>query len=120
MSGGEVTLTDLELSYSITRRKYIDHAWDYLAKIKEVCRRLDSSCEVLVFGSFVKGNMRPDSDVDVLVITRLAESPLGRGRVFRAIVEELGLESPFELHIVTRDEYEKLYKKFLDVYEVVP
>jgi hypothetical protein len=54
------------------------------------------------------------------VITRLAESPLGRGRVFRAIVEELGLESPFELHIVTRDEYEKLYKKFLDVYEVVP
>jgi hypothetical protein len=39
--------------------------------------------------------------------------------VFRAIVEELGLESPFELHIVTRDEYEKLYKKFVDVYKVI-
>jgi len=119
MPGGGVTLTDLELSRSIIRRRYIENAWDYLAKIKRACRKLDDSCEVVVFGSFVKGGMRPDSDIDVLVITRLAESPLERGRLFRAIVEEVGLESPFEVHIVTRDEYERLYKEFIGVHRVV-
>jgi len=120
MSGGEVTLTDLELSRSIIRREYVENAWDYLAKIKRACRRLDDSCEVVVFGSFVKGDVRPDSDIDVLVITRLAESPLERGKLFRAIVEEVGLDGPFEVHIVTRDEYERLYKKFIGVHKVVP
>jgi predicted nucleotidyltransferase len=114
-----ITLTDIELEHAVLREKYIKSAWTYLARIKRVCKRIDESCRVIVFGSFVRGALKPDSDIDVLLIVRQAKNPLFRGRLFRLISEEIGLENPFELHIISEDEFEKLYKKFVDVYKEV-
>jgi predicted nucleotidyltransferase len=116
---GRMTLIDLELEHSAVRRKYAENAWTFLSRMKQVCKKLDSSCRLMVFGSFIKGDMKPDSDIDVLLIARLAENPLERGRLFRAITEEIGLDNPFEIHMVTEEEFENLYKKFIDVYEEV-
>lgn len=115
----EETLVDLELKHAINRRKYIENLWTYLSKIKQVCRTFDRSCKVIIFGSFIKGSMRPDSDIDILLVTRLAREPFSRGRLFRAIVEEIGVDNPFEIHIITREEYENVYKKFINAYREV-
>jgi len=115
----EVTLVDLQLEHPARRGEYVERAWEYLARVRDACRRLDPGCRVVVFGSFVKGCMRSDSDIDVLVITELARDPLSRGRVFREVVSEVGLDNPFELHVVTEEEYREMYARFIDAYREV-
>jgi predicted nucleotidyltransferase len=118
MLGGE-TIIDLMLEHLMHRRKYIENIWDYLSRIKRICLKKDPTCRVIVFGSFIKGGFRPDSDIDVLVITRQAENPMDRGRLYRAIVDEIGLDNPFEIHIITHREFNSIYRKFIDVYKEV-
>jgi len=110
-----VTLIDIELERAAKREKYVKEAWTHLARIRDVCRKLDADCRVFVFGSFVKGGFRSDSDIDVLVVTKLALNPLSRGALFKAIASEVGHDNPFELHIVTEEEYLRVYKKLIDV-----
>ena len=111
----KVTLIDIELEHAVRRERFVRDAWKYLAKIKDVCRRLDADCKVFVFSSFIKGGFRSNSDIDVLIVTKLASNPLVRGALFKAIAIEIGLDNPFELHIVTEEEYLRVYRRFIDV-----
>lgn len=111
-----VTLIDLEIEHARARESYIKNAAEYLERIKMICRRYDPSCRLIVFGSFARGSMRVDSDVDVLVITEVARSAGRRAEMRAAIAREIGLVTPFEIHIVTPEEYETWYKRFIDVY----
>lgn len=100
----------------LIRRKYLENVMAHIGKIKEVCISADPSCRTMLFGSYVRGKMKPDSDIDVLLITELAKDPWMRAKLYTKIFENLGFEHLFEVHIVTPDEYEKWYKKFIDVY----
>lgn len=111
-----VTLVDLELEYSKIRGEYINNIAGYLRRIKEICRKFDPKCKLIVFGSYVRGGMRADSDIDVLLITDQACDASYRGRVRVAIAREIGLITPLEIHIITTEEYEGWYKKFIDAY----
>ncbi|MBS7648159.1 MAG: nucleotidyltransferase domain-containing protein [Candidatus Bathyarchaeia archaeon] len=111
-----VTLVDLELEYLKIRESYISNLAYYLGRIKEMCRKFDPNCRLIVFGSYVRGGMRVDSDIDILLITDQACSASYRGRVRLAIAREIGLITPLEIHIITTKEYEEWYRKFIDVY----
>ena len=74
----------------------------------------DPGARVMLFGSVVRGDVRPDSDIDLLIVTRLAEKLDERIKLRIRIMEVLGEESPFELHIVTMEEYENWYRRFID------
>lgn len=100
----------------LNRRKYLENAMTHLGRIKEVCRSVDSSCRTILFGSYVRGTMRPDSDIDVLLVTELAKDPWMRAKLYTRIYEGLDPEHPFEVHIVTLEEYEEWYRKFIDTY----
>lgn len=91
----------------------MDH---YLGLIKEAAREGDPGSRVLVFGSYVKGDTRIDSDVDVLIITRLAEDAVGRARLRVRIARDIGVYSPFEFHIATKEEYTGWYENLIDEY----
>jgi len=112
MSG--ITLVDLEIEHLKNRMKYLSNIEYYLKKIKEVCRRFDSNCRLMVFGSYARNRMDVESDVDLLLITDNALDPLWRGKLFAAIGREIGLVTPFEIHIITAEEYENWYRKFID------
>lgn len=112
MSG--VSLIDLQIEYARRRESYVKNAARHLEKIKEVCRRFDPGCSLIVFGSFARGTLRVDSDVDVLVITEIARRADRRAELRAAIAREIGLVTPFEIHIATPEEYEKWYKRFID------
>lgn len=112
MSG--ITLVDLECEYLKIRREYLDNIANYLKKIKDVCKRFDSNCRLMVFGSYARNSMSVESDVDLLIITDNAINPLWRGRLLASIAKEIGLVTPFEIHIITVEEYENWYRKFID------
>ncbi|MFP3952302.1 MAG: nucleotidyltransferase domain-containing protein [Candidatus Bathyarchaeia archaeon] len=109
-----VSLIDLQLHAQEERQRYLTNIDHYLDRIKEVTREEDPNSRILVFGSYVKGAMRIDSDVDVLIITHLAEDTEERIKLRVRIAREVGVYSPFEFHIATREEYNSWYKTLID------
>ena len=75
--------------------------------------RHDPSAEVFLIGSYAEGTARPDSDVDVLVVTELAAEQEARLRLRKEIDDVLGCPNSFELHIATPTQYKECYVKFI-------
>jgi len=113
------TLVDLELERIKELKKYFDKPLFYVCKIKSVAKRRDPKVKLILFGSLVKGSMRPDSDIDILIVTQLARRLGERLKLRMEIAKEIGEYTPFEIHIVTPEEYEGWYKRFLDEYRVI-
>ncbi|MCD6421025.1 MAG: nucleotidyltransferase domain-containing protein [Thaumarchaeota archaeon] len=108
------TFIDLLIENAEKRKEYFANFVKYAEKVKEVVKRLDPEARVIIFGSVVRENVRPDSDIDLLIITRIAENLYERIKLRIRIMEILGEESPFELHIVSVEEYENWYRRFID------
>ena len=94
---------------------------EYGRRLKEAFREVlgDEGVRILVFGSVVRGNYSPLSDLDVLVVSRRAgEVRYGEAveRVERRLGERL---VGVEFHLVTPEVFEGWYRKFLDVYEEI-
>lgn len=51
------------------REEVLSHIDKYLNIIKQAAKELDPEARVLIFGSYVRGNFRPDSDIDILIIS---------------------------------------------------
>ena len=102
------------------RKVYFENWRAYVRRIKEIVEEELGEAEVYVFGSILKGEAHPAlSDVDVLVVSRNApRSNDERARIIARIKRELGELNPFEIHIVTQQEY-KWYRKFIDRIEAV-
>ncbi|MFZ8809879.1 MAG: nucleotidyltransferase domain-containing protein [Pyrobaculum sp.] len=98
------------------RRRYLEDLPCYLRLIKEVVLRHDPSAKVFLFGSYAEGTARPDSDVDVLIVTELAAEEEARLRLRKEIDDALGRPNPFELHIATPTQYKEWYVKFIKRY----
>ena len=76
--------------------------------VKEVVRKIDPGAEVYVFGSVVTGRYTGASDIDVLVITEDVS------KKYDIMVEVYrSTEAPVELHVVTRQQFEKWYRRFI-------
>lgn len=110
------TLIDLKLETAKEWKKYYENPKAYAEKIKNVVKKHDRSARVMLFGSVVKGKMKPDSDIDILIITKLAREVSRRLKLRMEISKEIGECTPFEIHIVTPEEHENWYKKFIDKY----
>jgi len=88
----------------------------YLCKMLQIARGWDPSAEVYLFGSFARGAARPDSDVDVLIISDvLGKDLISAAEAVDRITAELGVKGVFEIHVATRELFEKWYRNFIDV-----
>jgi predicted nucleotidyltransferase len=97
------------------RRRYLEDLPRYLRLIKEVVQRHDPSAKVYLFGSFARGAARPDSDVDVLIISDvLGKNLLSAAEAVDRITAELGVKGVFEIHVATRELFEKWHRNFID------
>jgi len=110
------TTVDFQLDLLKIFEKYHNNIDKYVQDIKILVKKHDPNVEIFLFGSYVKGFMRKDSDIDVLIITDLAKEVGARVRLRMEIAEKIGELTPFETHIITQDEYENWYKKFIDKY----
>ena len=64
------------------RKEILQHARDYVKEIKRICvEEIDKDCRVILFGSIAGGGgeLRVDSDIDVLIITELVND-VGKGQ----------------------------------------
>ncbi|WP_258870250.1 nucleotidyltransferase domain-containing protein [Pyrobaculum aerophilum] len=89
-------------------------------RIKEAARELDPKARVVLFGSFARGNPRPDSDIDILVITDAYGADAWRkAEMIVHISERVGGVGIFEIHVATTEECENWYMQFIDAYREV-
>ena len=108
------TFIDLLIEDAEERKRYLRDIYKYAEKVKEIVKQRDPNARMMLFGSAVKGELRPDSDIDLLIITDIAEKLDERIKLRMEIVKILGEGSPFEIHIITKEEYENWYGKFID------
>ncbi len=85
-------------------------------RVKGIVSAYDGEARVYVFGSVVRGTYTGASDIDILVVTRRAEL---KYEIMVRVYRELG-DAPVELHVVTPEQYERWYKRFIgnDIEEV--
>jgi len=100
-------------------REYFDNFMEYAERIKEIAERILGEAEVLVFGSVADGRATMASDIDVLIISKNAPKKISeKSKVIGEILKEIGVFSPFEIHLVTPEEfkwYENFLKKFIRI-----
>jgi len=91
-------------------RNYIDVA----RRVKAIVTRIDPNAKVYVFGSAVRGDAAPWSDIDILVVTERFEE---RHRMMAEVYREV--DAPVELHVATPRLFEEWYRRFIPSNELV-
>ena len=108
------TLVNVLIETQKRKKQYFKSWQSYCKKIKKVAEEKLGKIEVLVFGSVVKNRWRPGSDIDVLIISKILPRDFERRAQIRTeIKSQIGLFSPFEIHLVTPEEYENWYSHFI-------
>jgi predicted nucleotidyltransferase len=95
---------DLLIDEVKRRREIFEMLDEYLKKIVETVRRIDSNAELYLFGSVAEGKHLLSSDIDILVV-----SDLHPGKIIAELWSN-GIDDPFEIHVITRDMLET-YKR---------
>ncbi|WP_440059597.1 nucleotidyltransferase domain-containing protein [Thermogladius sp. 4427co] len=94
--------------------KYYRNYVEVAKRVREIVSRYDPEAEVYVFGSVVRGSYTAGSDIDILVVTKRFES---RYDIMVDVYKQI--DAPIELHVVTRELFEKWYKRFISPEELV-
>ncbi|MEM0329532.1 MAG: nucleotidyltransferase domain-containing protein [Nitrososphaerota archaeon] len=106
--------------YIESGKKILGYLRDYRRVAEAVKRIAMERCRnvrVLVFGSVVDGKATALSDIDVLVICDLGAEE--RVELKAEIRRRLGYDVPVELHIVSEEEYQDWYRRFMGKFEEI-
>ncbi|RLI82919.1 hypothetical protein DRP07_04330 [Archaeoglobales archaeon] len=109
-----VSLIDIQLEilkeFERFRKDYLKHAKEIKRISREIFgKKLEG---VYVFGSIVKGKSHPMSDVDIAIILSVAANEVERTKLYGKVRKKFGLAHPFEVHILSVDEWE-WYRRFV-------
>ena len=97
------------LKLAAMRSNYQESLRRFKAELEQL---LQSRVKVIVFGSVAEGRSGPLSDVDVLMICDEFKELEKRLKTYYLARRIFGTPNPFELHLVTQDEFE-WYEKFI-------
>jgi len=107
------------LKQAKVNQKYFENYRKYAEKIKAIASKLLKDCKVFVFGSVVEGKALPSSDIDVLIVSKNTPKKMKeRAKIVAEIFRKIGIFSPFEIHLITEEEFEwykRFVKKFIEV-----
>jgi len=97
------------------KQKYFKNYLYWCKKIKKKARELlGKDVKVLVFGSVVRGDFGPNSDIDVLIISKNLKKDWSENNQIKVeIKKEIGFFTPFQIHLATPEEFKNWYKKFI-------
>lgn len=110
-----VTLTDFQIEtvkrFRELRKNYVEN----VRRIKDLAKEIfgEKLLSVYVFGSVIEGRERPMSDVDVAIVLSKKAGEEERVKLYRRVRETFGLH-PFEIHVITSEDWERWYKKFIE------
>jgi hypothetical protein len=96
------------------RQDYLDNLPYYRAQIEKFFQAELGDASVRFFGSVLTKTFDAESDVDVLVVSSHTPPRLdARSRLIAELRSRIGFASPFEIHLITEEEYEDWYKNFI-------
>ena len=91
--------------------KSLENYKEIAEKVKQIILSKWPDAELYIFGSTVKGNYTATSDIDILIV--LDDRP-GREEEYMLKAEVYArIDAPIELHVASRSEFERWYKKFI-------
>ena len=90
-----------------------------LNKIKSIIKQIDPQAEVILYGSRARGDERPDSDWDLLILVN-TKADLDYERIFRHKLFdlELELEQSFSVTVHNKNEW-KLKHWLTPLYQII-
>ena len=111
----KMTLVDIQKEIKEEREKYFKNFLVYAKQIKEMAVKILGGCRVLVFGSVLTADYHPVlSDIDILIISpAAAERPREKSKIKNQILSGFDFGNPFEIHLISPEEYEEWYSKFI-------
>lgn len=93
--------------------KYRSDPMKLARAVKSAAERILGDIRVYLFGSVAEGKDTPSSDIDIMVVSsRIPKSAGERAKVISRILEEVGLDAPLEVHLVSPEE-EAWYLRFV-------
>jgi predicted nucleotidyltransferase len=102
--------------FLLSREKYFRNYPAYAKILKENAKMIlkDKKVRVLVFGSVVENDFTLSSDVDVLVISdKSPRKGLKRAKILSKLYNSIGETHPFEIHLITKEDWKIWYRKFV-------
>lgn len=107
---------DMYIEYGRRNLEAMKNYMEIAMKVKEIVVKDFVNARIYVFGSVVEGRYTAVSDIDILVIVDVdvEEKQEIKVKVYREI------DAPIELHVITFEEYEKWYKRFIGKIIEVP
>ena len=103
---------DLLIEEAKEEEKYFKNYLKYAKDIKKVAKNLLGRVKVFVFGSILKKDEVP-RDIDILIISPKLKSSEKKSRIRAKILKKIGFTAPFEIHLITPEEYRNWYKFFI-------
>lgn len=93
--------------------KYFLNIQSYAKDIKDMLQERFPDIRVLIFGSAIRGDYHPGSDIDIIIISsQMPQELFAQGKIKLEIKERFP-DSPFELHLITSEQFDSWYQKFL-------
>ncbi|MDI6591651.1 MAG: nucleotidyltransferase domain-containing protein [Patescibacteria group bacterium] len=93
--------------------KYFKNYLKYAKIIKKEARKLLKEVKVLIFGSILKKD-EIARDIDILVISPDLKNLEKQSEVREKIFKKIGCFSPFEIHLITPEQYRNWYSHFIE------
>ena len=106
------TLTDLLIEKAKEEEKYFRNYLSYSRLIKKEAEKILGRVRVFIFGSILKKDELA-RDIDILIISQKLKTSAKKSKARVKLLEKLGFSSPFEIHLITPEEYQNWYKFFI-------
>jgi len=106
------TLTDIIVEQAQEKEKYFQNYLTYAEIIKKEAEKILGETKVFLFGSILLKNEVP-RDIDLLIVSPKFQKYQEKRKLISKIWQKIGILSPFELHLVTPNEYQHWYRYFL-------
>lgn len=107
-----ITLVDLLIEKAKKEEKFFKNYLKYAKIIKRETEKEIGKVKGYVFGSVLKKREVP-RDIDILLISPEFADSEKRAKVRLKVEKRLGDFCPFELHLITPEQYKNWYRYFL-------
>jgi len=105
-------LIDLLIERQKRYEKYFKNYLKYAKKIKKIAKESLGEAKVFVFGSILRKDEVP-RDIDIMIISPKLKDLKTKTKIKVKIWKKIGIFSPFEIHLITPEDYRDWYQYFV-------
>ena len=104
---------DILIEEAEREEKYFKYYLKYAKEIKKEAEKILGKVKLYVFGSILRKEEVP-RDIDILIISPKLKNSEEKSRIRKEILKKIGFSAPFEIHLITPEEYRDWYSHFIE------